>query len=156
MKISDEERQRRIYRVIELAKEGMSAREIAKYLSENEFQISNVTVSSYIQAFQKLNPVEYKQLQEKINSHKPKTIKNDEIVKQRVKKVVELLLKNYTFDEIAMILNEKPMTVYRDFKSRVTQYKTEEELKENLGISVYEIDLINQMLQERKNSNLKK
>lgn len=72
------------------------------------------------------------------------------IVKQRVKKVVELLLKNYTFDEIAMILNEKPMTVYRDFKSRVTQYKTDEELKENLGISVYEIDLINQMLQERK------
>lgn len=55
-----------------------------------------------------------------------------------------------------MILNEKPMTVYRDFKSRVTQYKTAEELKENLGISVYEIDLINQMLQERKNSNLKK
>lgn len=156
MKISDEERQRRIYRVIELVKEGMSAREIAKYLSENEFQISNVTVSSYIQSFQKLNPVEYKQLQEKINIHKPKTIKNDEIVKQRVKKVVELLLKNYTFDEIAMILNEKPMTVYRDFKSRVTQYKTEEELKENLGISVYEIDLINQMLQERKNSNLKK
>ena len=36
MKISDEERQRRIYRVIELVKEGMSAREIAKYLSENE------------------------------------------------------------------------------------------------------------------------
>ena len=56
----------------------------------------------------------------------------------------------------ALILDSCATTAVEEICDKIEEKVKEEALKENLGISVYEIDLINQMLQERKNSNLKK
>lgn len=152
--MTEQERIRRIYRVACLAGEGMSTREISKFLSENEFSISNATVADYINRLQKINPAMYETIKPIIDKNKPKTIKNSEEVQERVKKVIEYLLKGLTIDEVAIIMNEKPLTIYRDLRRRVQTLSTDE--MEKLGFGEVEIEIINQFMSEHSKENLRK
>ena len=149
--VTDEERSRRIDVVYECIKKGMSTRECAKFLTENYFKISNATVKDYIDRMKYKDLKKYEELKNIINSHKPKTV-SDEEVRKRVKNVIVLLSAGYTFNEVAKMLKETKDTVYRDFEKRLN-YLTDEELR-NLDIDKEQIEIIKESLKERSMENL--
>ncbi len=151
--VSEEERLIRINRVATLIEQGISIRECAKYLSENEFKISSATVKDYIDRLEQINKVKYNNIMNILNEHKPLTISNDE-VRKRIKNVVLALKAGYTIEEIAQSLNSTPFIIYRDFRKRLS-YLTEEELKE-LDITNEDIEEINKSMTERSLNNLKR
>lgn len=112
--VTDEERIIRIKRVLELISLGMSFRECANYLSENEFQISHVTVRDYVNRAIELGFDLSEDCIEVIKNNTPKTIE-DIKVKQRAKLGFKLLKNGYTIEEVAKALKSTPMIVYRDF-----------------------------------------
>ena len=112
--VTDEERIIRIKRVLELISSGMSFRECANYLTENEFSISHVTVRDYVNRAIELGFDLSEESAEVIKNNTPKTIE-DAKVKQRAKVGFKLLKEGYTIEEVAKALKSTPMIVYRDF-----------------------------------------
>jgi len=150
--VTEEERDKRIKRVLELIKTGMSLRQCAEYLTKNEFPISYVTVADYVKRAEKLNTPNAKEAIHIIQSHQPLTIDNIQ-VQERIKQVYELLKEGFTFDEVASKLNTTPMIVYRDFTSRIDKL-TKEQLKE-LDIDLEEVARIKANFKLNSISNLK-
>lgn len=152
--MTEEERFYRIMRVAELAETGMSVRDIAKFLSENEFKISIATVVDYISRLKSMDLNRYNKIKMIQEQNKPKTARNSLEVQERLKKAVYLLLSGCTIDEIAMILNEKPLTIYRDIRQRLNYLTLEE--KRQLGFGFEELELIDNILTEHRMNNLRK
>lgn len=150
--VTDEERLIRIKRVLELISSGMSYRECAKYLSENEFKISHVTVKDYVDRAEELGYELYNDSRKVVENNTPKTIEDEEVQK-RIKKVYELLKENYTIEQIAKALESTPMIIYRDFKR--IQTLNDEQLKD-LNIEKEVIEDIKKNMKENSLNNLKK
>lgn len=149
--VTDEERLIRIKRVLELISSGMSYRECAKYLSENEFKISHVTVKDYVDRAEELGYELYNDSRKVVENNTPKTIEDEEVQK-RIKKVYELLKENYTIEQIAKALESTPMIIYRDFKR--IQTLNDEQLKK-LNIKKEVIEDIKNNMKENSLNNLK-
>jgi len=150
--VTDDERNKRIKRVLELISSGMSYRECADYLTKHEFNISHVTVKDYIERAKGVDSELYNKCLDVINENTPKTT-NDEEVQKRIKIVYQLLKANYTFEEIAKVLNTTVMVVYRDFNRMQQMPKG---LLSKLGITKETLDSIQVNLTERSLNNLKK
>lgn len=152
--INDEERLHRVMRVADLAESGMSVRNISKYLTENEFKISVDTILKYITRIKDIDINRYNKIKAIQESNKPKTVRNSVDVQKRVKRVVELLVHGCTIDEIAIELDEKPLTIYRDIRKRVN-YLTPNEMKK-LGFGLEELEIIDKTLEKHSRDNLKR
>ncbi|MBE6149151.1 MAG: hypothetical protein E7170_00320 [Firmicutes bacterium] len=149
--VTEEERMERIKRVLELINSGMSYRECAKYLTENEFKISHFTVKYYVDKAEELRMCSVAEAKEVIKNNAPKTIEDEEVQK-RIKKVYELLKENYTIEQIAKALESTPMIIYRDFKRMQTL--NDEQLKK-LSIEKEVIEQIKNSMTEKSLKNLK-
>ena len=99
--------------------EKISTRSVAKYFTENKFPISNATVSTYLYSLEKTDLESYKIISGVLYSNKSKTDGSDEIVKTRINVVVDLLLQDFTVEEIASELGVSVNTIYRDLNSRL-------------------------------------
>lgn len=150
--VTEEEREKRINRVIELIKSGMSLRQCAIYLTENEFPISYVTVSDYVKRGLAMNKEGSQEAVSVIDKHKEPTIE-DETVQKRVKQVYELLKEGFTFEEIANNLKESPYVIYRDFTNRIK--KLTEQQMQDLNIDINQIKIIEKNLENNSFNNLK-
>lgn len=150
--VTEEEREIRIERVIELVKSGMSLRQCAEYLTENEFPITYVTVGDYVKRGMKTHKKDAKEAMEVVEKHQGSNIENED-VRNRIKKVYELLKEGFTFEEVAKTLNTTPMIVYRDFTDRIGKL-SEEQLSE-LNIDLNEVDRIKANFKLISISNLK-
>ena len=151
--VTDEERKKRIKRVLELTSEGKSYRECANIMKAEGFKISHVTVKDYVERGKMIDNQMYLESIKTIENNKPKSV-NDEDVLIRIKQVYELLKQGFTFEEIAKNLNSTPFIVYRDFKKRISLL-TDEQLIE-LNIEKKEIDKIEKNLKNNSLENLKK
>lgn len=117
-KYTEEEKIQRIELVGEyFLKTGESTREIAKYFSENFFEISNKTVSLYIKEYIKKHEDKKEEIRAMIDNNIDKSIE-DLQVQERVLKVVRLVLLGSTKEEIANMLNISVKVVERDISSR--------------------------------------
>ena len=142
-KFSEEDREKKIILVGEHFKNtGDSTREIAKYFSENFFQISNCTVSDYCHRYMQMNPEEVDLLRNKINKNTVKDV-NDEAVRNRVLAVAELFLSGLTVNEITERTSLDFWVIYRDLTRRLKLIDPE------LSSKVYE------QLQSNSRSNLR-
>lgn len=150
--VTDEEREKRIERVLELVKSGMTLRQCAEYLTKNEFPISYVTVSDYVKRGMKQNKPDASEAVEILKVHQPLTVENEN-VRKRIKQVYELLKSGFTFEEIARNLKTTPMIVYRDFTSRIE--KLSDTQMQELGIDINEINRIKSNFKVNSMNNLK-
>jgi len=150
--VTDEERERRIERVIELVKSGMTLRQCADYLTKNEFPITYVTVGDYVKRGMKLNKTDAKEASEIIGKHQGSFVEN-ETVRNRIKQVYELLKEGFTIEEVAKTLNTTPMIVYRDFTDRIE--KLSEKQLEELGIDLDEVAKIKANFRVNSINNLR-
>lgn len=117
-KFTEEEKNERIELIGEYFLEtGASTREIAKHFSENQFKISNKTVSLYIKEYIKKHEDKKDELKAMIDNNIDKSIE-DLQVQERVLKVVRLVLLGSTKEEIANMLNISVKVVERDLSSR--------------------------------------
>ena len=132
----------------------MSIRQCAEYITNTKRKISHVTISSHLDSIKKNNGLRREKIDEVLSSHKPKTVKDNEEIRKRVRNVVVALQAGYNFEEIANMLNESFYTVYRDFTTRLNLLTSEE--LETLGITNEAIEQIKIDLQNRSLSNLKK
>ena len=136
---------------------GAPTREIAKYFSENYFEISNKTVHSYIKRFQELHSDSKDEIKKLIDNNTEKTIEDPE-VRERVLKVARLVLEGHTKEEISEILNISVKIVERDISPRLEMLSNhDEDLKiyYNAVINALNAHQIN-ALNENRNSHLKK
>lgn len=116
---NDEERERRIdvvgeYRV----KTGESTRNIAKYFTNTEFEISNATVQDYIERYKKKHPESKAIIDAQTQENIPKTVKDPQI-KIRALKIADLILYGCTIEEISEKTKLPYWVVYRDIKNRL-------------------------------------
>mgnify|MGYP004492293417 FL=1 len=116
----EEERKNRIFKIYNyFMKTNESTRNIAKYFTENEFDISNVTVNKYLKdVLEFLSDEDKKILQDSLNDRKLPTIE-DEKVKNRVIKVSDLCLRGYSIEKIQEETKESYWTIYRDLVIRL-------------------------------------
>lgn len=118
-KISDEERERRIYLVgTFFIEEESSIRKTAAFFTENFFPISSATVHDYLNRFINKYPNTKEQVLSIIESNKEDSIESRE-VRERVLKNLKLALSGYTVEEISASTNTSYWTVYRDLKERL-------------------------------------
>lgn len=148
---SEDERLRRIFLIRDyvLTKiekgEKFSTRSIAKYFTDNDFfSVSNNTVSVYLNSLAKLDPISYEKIQKVLEANKPKTI-NDEDVKIRINMAVDLLLQDYTMEEIANRLGVSTNTIFRDLNDRL----------EKMNYDSHKLEQIKNMLVKHSMRNLK-
>ena len=151
--VTEDERRKRIDIVYECIMDGMSTRECANYLTENYFKISNATVKDYIERMEKIDKNKFEEMMQIMKEHTPKSVKDNEEIRKRVRNVVVMLQAGYNFEEISNMLHETYFTVYRDFTTRLNLL-TNQEL-EALGITKEVIEQIKQDLTNRSISNLK-
>lgn len=124
-KISDSEREKRIYLVgTFFLEERSSIRKTAAFFTENFFPISSATVHDYINRFINKYPNTKEQVLEIIKSNKEESIENNE-VKERVLKNLKLFISGYTIEEISNSTNVSYWTVYRDLKERLPRINEE-------------------------------
>ena len=151
--VTDDEREKRIKRVLELTSDGNSYRECAEIMKAEGFKISHVTVKDYVERGKMVDNSMYLKSRKVIENNKPKSV-NDEDVLQRIKQVYELLKAGFTFEEIAKKLDSTPFVVYRDFKKRISLL-TAEQIKE-LNIEEESIKEIEENLKNNSINNIKK
>lgn len=124
-KISDEERERRIYLVgTFFIEEESSIRKTAAFFTENFFPISSATVHDYLNRFINKYPNTKEQVLSIIESNKEDSIESRE-VRERVLKNLKLALSGYTVEEISASTNTSYWTVYRDLKERLPKINEE-------------------------------
>lgn len=129
-----EERNRRVEKVgNEFLNTGYSTRRLAKLLSQNDFKISNATVSDYLQRYKTVHPDKADQIDSLIEANKGSSLKNIDVI-NRVYKVSELILNNHSFEEIAELFDETYWTIYYDSNIRLAKIdpKLYEEIKKTL------------------------
>lgn len=121
-------------------------KEIANYIIEtksstrnaaNKFKVSNATVSVLMGDFlEKLDKSKFLLVQEVLESNKPKSYK-DENVRKRVILVADLVLKNFTAEEISKSMGETVNVINEDLQTRLQKISPElyisvkQKLKEN-------------------------
>ena len=124
-KISDDERERRIYLVgTFFLEEKSSIRKTAAFFTENFFSISSATVHDYLNRFINKYPNTKEQILSIIESNKEDSIEKHE-VRERVLKNLKLALNGYTVEEISVRTNTSYWTVYRDLKERLPKISEE-------------------------------
>jgi len=154
-KVSDaDEREARIIEIGSyFLKTGASTREIAKYFTENRFEISNYTVSQYIKKYTEKFPQTSKSVDEKIKNKTPATI-DDEDVLARVIFVSKAYLNNYTMKEIADSLGVSVDVIFDDLHTRLPKIKDVDKyfkLEGNESI----VDIVSEIAEKRSINNLK-
>lgn len=129
----EEERNRRIEEIGNyfIDNDGPSTRNIAEYFSNNKYKISNKTVHSYIELFEKRHSDKKEIIDSLIDKNKEKDITTEERQKQIL---VEfgLLLKGYTCTEIAKILDTSFSSIQRDLTSRLKKLGENDEIYDNI------------------------
>ena len=124
-KISDDERNRRIYLVgTFFLEEKSSIRKTAAFFTENFFSISSATVHDYLNRFINKYPNTKEQVLEIIKSNKEESVESSK-VRERVLRNLKLFLSGYTVEEINVSTNTSYWTVYRDLKERLSKISEE-------------------------------
>ncbi len=142
---NDEEREQRVLLVGSLFNEtGMSTRQLAIYITDNYFPISNCTVSNYLKRYCKLKPEELETIQAKIVGNTPDSLDKQE-VRDRVETNVKLFEQGYTIEEIAKATDKNYWSVYLDITRRAKTLNPER----------YE-NIIKPQLKANSNNNLQK
>ena len=80
--------------------------------------ISNKTVSKYIHTYMQDSLGKTKQLEEKVENNREKSIK-DEAIQKKILIELGLLFQGYKTEEIAKILEKSPSSVKRDLTTRL-------------------------------------
>ena len=118
-KYTEEERLERIELIGNyFLKTGSSTRDIAKYFTENYFEISNKTVSLYIKEFMKNHSKSKEEINILIENNMNKSIEDPD-TRERVLKVARLVLDGHSKKEVSEILNISEKVVERDISSRL-------------------------------------
>lgn len=124
-KISDDERERRVYLVgTFFLEEKSSIRKTAAFFTENFFSISSATVHDYLNRFINKYPNTKEQILSIIESNKEDSIEKHE-VRERILKNLKLALNGYTVEEISVRTNTSYWTVYRDLRERLPKIDEE-------------------------------
>ncbi len=157
-RIDELERLRRIEMVGNYFLEtGAPTREIAKYFTENYFEISNKTVHSYIKRYQELHQDKNDEINKLIDNNTEKSIEDPE-VRERILKVARLILEGHTKEEVSNILNISVKIVERDINPRLkvlSEHDEDLKMYYDAVINVLNTHQIN-ALNENRNSHLKK
>lgn len=97
---------------------GASTRDIAKYFTDNYFDISNKTVSLYIKEYMNSHNEKKDKIKDLIDNNTEKSIEDLE-TRERVLTVARLVLQGLTKEEISNELGVSVKTVERDISSRL-------------------------------------
>lgn len=118
--LSDEEKKQRIILVADYVIENKtSTRVTAKYISDNYFPISNVTVHAWLQKYlPKIDPIRYQKVSEILKFNTPASVEDAE-TKSRIYAAAKCILLDYTVDETARELESTRDTIYDDLTSRL-------------------------------------
>ena len=156
--LSDEEKKKRILLVADYVIENKaSTRLTAKFISDNHFPISNVTVHTWLQKnLIKLDPVRYQKVSEILKFNTPASVE-DAATKSRVFAAAKCILLDYTVDETAQELSSTRDTIYDDLTSRLPKLdkKIADDVKKKLqehkltNLTQYNYGFPNETLNER-------
>ena len=156
--LSDEEKKKRILLVADYVIENKaSTRLTAKFISDNHFPISNVTVHTWLQKnLIKLDPVRYQKVSEILKFNTPASVE-DATTKSRVFAAAKCILLDYTVDETARELESTRDTIYDDLTSRLPKLdkKIADDVKKKLqehkltNLTQYNYGLPEETLNER-------
>lgn len=156
--LSDEEKKKRILLVADYVIENKaSTRLTAKFISDNHFPISNVTVHTWLQKnLIKLDPVRYQKVSEILKFNTPASVE-DAATKSRVFAAAKYILLDYTVDETARELESTRDTIYDDLTSRLPKLdkKIADDVKKKLqehkltNLTQYNYGLPEETLNER-------
>lgn len=156
--LSDEEKKKRILLVADYVIENKaSTRLTAKFISDNHFPISNVTVHTWLQKnLIKLDPVRYQKVSEILKFNTPASVE-DAATKSRVFAAAKCILLDYTVDETARELESTRDTIYDDLTSRLPKLdkKIADDVKKKLqehkltNLTQYNYGLPEETLNER-------
>ena len=160
--LSDEEKKKRILLVADYVIENKaSTRLTAKFISDNHFPISNVTVHTWLQKnLIKLDPVRYQKVSEILKFNTPASVE-DASTKSRVFAAAKRILLDYTVDETARELESTRDTIYDDLTSRLPKLdkKIADDVKKKLqehkltNLTQYNYGLPEETLNERSKKN---
>ena len=141
--LSDEEKKKRILLVADYVIENKaSTRLTSKFISDNHFPISNVTVHTWLQKnLIKLDPVRYQKVSEILKLNTPASVE-DAATKSRVFAAATYILQDYTVEEAALELSSTRDIIYDDLTSRLPK------LDKTIALDV------RRKLQEHKLTNL--
>lgn len=156
--LSDEEKKKRILLVADYVIENKaSTRLTSKFISNNYFPISNVTVHTWLQKnLIKLDPVRYQKVSEILKFNTPASVE-DATTKSRVFSAAKCILLDYTVDETARELESTRDTIYDDLTSRLPKLdkKIADDVKKKLqehkltNLTQYNYGVPNETLNER-------
>ena len=156
--LSDEEKKKRILLVADYVIENKaSTRLTAKFISDNHFPISNVTVHTWLQKnLIKLDPVRYQKVSDILKFNTPASVE-DAATKSRVFAAAKCILLDYTVDETARELESTRDTIYDDLTSRLPKLdkKIADDVKKKLqehiltNLTQYNYGLPEETLNER-------
>ena len=156
--LRDEEKKKRILLVADYVIENKaSTRLTAKFISNNHFPISNVTVHTWLQKnLIKLDPVRYQKVSEILKFNTPASVE-DATTKSRVFAAAKCILLDYTVDETARELESTRDTIYDDLTSRLPKLdkKIADDVKKKLqehkltNLTQYNYGLPEETLNER-------
>ncbi len=156
--LSDEEKKKRILLVADYVIENKaSTRLTSKYISDNHFPISNVTVHTWLQKnLIKLDPVRYQKVSDILKFNTPASVE-DAATKSRVFAAAKCILLDYTVDETARELSSTRDTIYDDLTTRLPKLdkKIADDVKKKLqehkltNLTQYNYGLPEETLNER-------
>lgn len=156
--LSDEEKKKRILLVADYVIENKaSTRLTSKYISDNYFPISNVTVHTWLQKnLIRLDPVRYQKVSDILKFNTPASVE-DAATKSRVFAAAKCILLDYTVDETARELESTRDTIYDDLTSRLPKLdkKIADDVKKKLqehkltNLTQYNYGLPEETLNER-------
>ena len=156
--LSDEEKKKRILLVADYVIENKaSTRLTSKFISDNYFPISNVTVHTWLQKnLIKLDPVRYQKVSDILKFNTPASVE-DAATKSRVFAAAKCILLDYTVDETARELESTRDTIYDDLTSRLPKLdkKIADDVKKKLqehkltNLTQYNYGLPEETLNER-------
>ena len=156
--LSDEAKKKSILLVADYVIENKaSTRLTAKFISDNHFPISNVTVHTWLQKnLIKLDPVRYQKVSEILKFNTPASVE-DASTKSRIFAAAKYILLDYTVDETAQELSSTRDTIYDDLTSRLPKLdkKIADDVKKKLqehkltNLTQYNYGLPEETLNER-------
>ena len=156
--LSDEEKKKRILLVADYVIENKaSTRLTSKFISDNYFPISNVTVHTWLQKnLIRLDPVRYQKVSDILKFNTPASVE-DAATKSRVFAAAKCILLDYTVDETARELESTRDTIYDDLTSRLPKLdkKIADDVKKKLqehkltNLTQYNYGLPEETLNER-------
>ena len=160
--LSDEEKKKRILLVADYVIENKaSTRLTSKFISDNYFPISNVTVHTWLQKnLIRLDPVRYQKVSDILKFNTPASVE-DAATKSRVFAAAKCILLDYTVDETARELESTRDTIYDDLTSRLPKLdkKIADDVKKKLqehkltNLTQYNYGLPEETLNERSKKN---